>query len=127
VLIVFAIRWIGFIRLLKGLIITILLLSVVCLKGDKGITDLKSALQVPINLDTCFFCSHYIILIVCFISPTQNIFAETIVDTKDEFLQTFSTQRDFIRCITAYLLVAFIPSQICSQLNYDRSLCSLWI
>jgi histone acetyltransferase 1 len=69
------------------------------INGDKGITDLKSALQ--------------------------NIFAETIVDTKDEFLQTFSTQRDFIRCITAYLLVAFIPSQICSQLNYDRSLCSL--
>jgi histone acetyltransferase 1 len=67
------------------------------INGDKGITDLKSALQVPINLDTCFFCSHYIILIVCFISPTQNIFAETIVDTKDEFLQTFSTQRDFIR------------------------------
>lgn len=39
--------------------------------GDKGITDLKSALQ--------------------------NIFAETIVDSKDEFLQTFSTEKDFIR------------------------------
>ncbi|KAL1195182.1 Histone acetyltransferase type B catalytic subunit [Cardamine amara subsp. amara] len=39
--------------------------------GDKGITDLKSALQ--------------------------NIFAETIVDNKDEFLETFATQRDFIR------------------------------
>ncbi|KAG2333237.1 hypothetical protein Bca52824_004417 [Brassica carinata] len=39
--------------------------------GDKGITDLKSALQ--------------------------NIFGETIVDSKDEFLQTFSTEKDFIR------------------------------
>ncbi|KAF8102660.1 hypothetical protein N665_0197s0024 [Sinapis alba] len=39
--------------------------------GDKGITDLKSALQ--------------------------NIFAETIVDNKDEFLKTFSTEKDFIR------------------------------
>ncbi|CAH8354549.1 unnamed protein product, partial [Eruca vesicaria subsp. sativa] len=39
--------------------------------GDKGILDLKSALQ--------------------------NIFAETIVHSKDEFLQTFSTERDFIR------------------------------
>ncbi|RID41114.1 hypothetical protein BRARA_J01100 [Brassica rapa] len=39
--------------------------------GDKGITDLKSALQ--------------------------NIFAETIVDNKDEFLNTFSTEKDFIR------------------------------
>ncbi|CAF1765018.1 hypothetical protein HID58_088036 [Brassica napus] len=40
-------------------------------KGDKGITDLKSALQ--------------------------NIFAETIVDNKDEFMKTFSTEKDFIR------------------------------
>ncbi|KAL0734911.1 hypothetical protein Bca4012_011121 [Brassica carinata] len=39
--------------------------------GVKGITDLKSALQ--------------------------NIFAETIVDSKDEFLKTFSTEKDFIR------------------------------
>ncbi|CAH2069713.1 unnamed protein product [Thlaspi arvense] len=39
--------------------------------GDKGITDLKSALQ--------------------------NIFAETIVANKDEFLQTFSTEKGFIR------------------------------
>ncbi|KAL0750462.1 hypothetical protein Bca101_032465 [Brassica carinata] len=39
--------------------------------GDKGITDLKSALQ--------------------------NIFAETIVDNKDEFMKTFSTEKDFIR------------------------------
>ncbi|KAF3561140.1 hypothetical protein DY000_02017466 [Brassica cretica] len=38
---------------------------------DKGITDLKSALQ--------------------------NIFAETIVDNKDEFMKTFSTEKDFIR------------------------------
>ncbi|KFK27237.1 hypothetical protein AALP_AA8G355400 [Arabis alpina] len=41
------------------------------INGDKGITDLKSSLQ--------------------------KIFAETIVDNKDEFLQTFSTEKDFIR------------------------------
>ncbi|CAN8248356.1 unnamed protein product [Cochlearia groenlandica] len=41
------------------------------INGDKGITDLKSSLQ--------------------------NIFAETIVENKDDFLQTFSKERDFIR------------------------------
>ncbi|ESQ42743.1 hypothetical protein EUTSA_v10013465mg [Eutrema salsugineum] len=41
------------------------------INGEKGVTDLKSALQ--------------------------NIFAETIVADKDEFLQTFSSERDFIR------------------------------
>ncbi|CAA7062502.1 unnamed protein product [Microthlaspi erraticum] len=41
------------------------------INGDKGITDINSALK--------------------------KIFGETIVANKDEFLQTFSTERDFIR------------------------------
>ncbi|XP_010536846.1 PREDICTED: histone acetyltransferase type B catalytic subunit [Tarenaya hassleriana] len=43
--------------------------------GAKGVTDLKSALQ--------------------------KIFGETLVDSKDEFLQTFSTERDFMRKIVS--------------------------
>ncbi|XP_062090973.1 histone acetyltransferase type B catalytic subunit [Humulus lupulus] len=43
--------------------------------GGKGITDLKTDLQ--------------------------NIFAATLVESKDEFLQTFSTQRNFIRSIVS--------------------------
>ncbi|EXB38802.1 Histone acetyltransferase type B catalytic subunit [Morus notabilis] len=43
--------------------------------GGKGITDLKTALK--------------------------NIFADTLVESKEEFLQTFSTQRDFIRSIVS--------------------------
>ncbi|CAK9326697.1 unnamed protein product [Citrullus colocynthis] len=43
--------------------------------GDKGITDLKSALQ--------------------------NIFAETLVDNKDDFLQTFSKDVNFIGSLVA--------------------------
>ncbi|KAL6330734.1 hypothetical protein AAG906_009162 [Vitis piasezkii] len=43
--------------------------------GGKGITDLKSALQ--------------------------TIFAETLVETKDDFLQTFSTERHYIRSMVS--------------------------
>lgn len=43
--------------------------------GGKGITDLKSALK--------------------------NVFAETLVESKEEFLQTFSTQSNFIRSIVS--------------------------
>ena len=64
----------------------------------------------------------FLILMIDYFNSTQNIFAETIVDNKDEFLKTFSTEKDFIR-YTAFILTSnlFLCFLICA------SLYSLWV
>ncbi|XP_021901463.1 histone acetyltransferase type B catalytic subunit [Carica papaya] len=63
--------------------------------GGKGITDLKSALQ--------------------------RIFAETLVENKDDFLQTFSTQSDFVRNIVSNgeVLQPKAPNRLITKSNSD--------
>lgn len=53
--------------------------------GGKGITDLKSALQ--------------------------NIFAENLVEKKDDFLQTFSTHRQYVKSVVADGQVLELPAK----------------
>ncbi|XP_062028895.1 probable histone acetyltransferase type B catalytic subunit [Rosa rugosa] len=65
-----------------------------CCKGGKGITDLKLALEVWIDYH---FISpvQFTMLLVLMISWYCSLesFGEIYVDSLEEFLQTFSTQR----------------------------------
>ncbi|PWA68679.1 hypothetical protein CTI12_AA306040 [Artemisia annua] len=69
--------------------------------AGKGVTDLKTSLQVIIQYTSfvcwlLFVCSRAMLMTIS-LSSLQNIFADNLVETKDDFLKTFSTDNQYIK------------------------------